>query len=289
MTQIDQTRRSFLTHGIATGLTGIAATTLVSSEIYASTTAKVPARESAFDLRTKLRGISPRAKQLWPVIYVDADNLTDTLERDIEASFEGGADAVVLEIGKNVPALTRAVEHAKSKYPHAKIGANYLGDDVDQYGYQTSFRLAREFDLDIVWTDFCGVDLVQELPEISLHAIEAARAPRAFYCSGIHMKYGTLVDPTKLIETSALQAMGWVDGIIITGPRTGVPTDPERASRVRDVIGSYPLGAASGVSADNFDSIRNSIDFCLVNTSIADAEHRILVDKVKRLRQVMGA
>lgn len=289
MTPSDQSRRAFLSHGIATGVAGLAASGLAPSPLLAAAATKAASTPSHLDVRAKLKSISSRAKQLWPVIYVETEKLTETLERDIEASLEGGADAVVLEIGKNVPALTQAVKHAKTKYPKAKIGANYLGDDDDQYGYKTGFRLAREYDLDIVWTDFCGVDLVQELPEISLHAIEAARAPRAFYCSGIHMKYGTLKDPNKLVETSALQAMGWVDGIIITGPRTGIPTDPERAVRVRSVIRDYPLGAASGVSVDNFASIRDQIDFCLVNTSISDANHRIQLDKIKKLRQVMGA
>lgn len=247
----------------------------------------------AIDPRAKLRAISPRAKQLWPVIYVAAANTLPTLERDVEAAFEGGSDAVILEIGKtvNIPALTRAVEHARHKYPTAKIGVNYLGDEdggADMYGYKTSFRLSKEFGLHIVWVDFCGVDLIKELPEISLHAIEAARDPQTFYVSGIHMKYGTLLDQSKAIEQSALQAMGWVEGIIVTGPRTGIPTDPDRPRRVRHMIGDYPMGLASGVSADNFPSVAAHVDYCLVNSSIADADHRLIKAKVRALRTVMG-
>jgi len=101
------------------------------------------------------------------------------------------------------------------------------------------------------------------------------------------MKYSTLIDSQKPIERSALQAMGWMDGIVITGPKTGVPTDPKRAHRVREVIGNYPMGAASGVSAENVHSILGSIDYVLVNTSISDKNHRILGDKLKALRSAM--
>ena len=99
------------------------------------------------------------------------------------------------------------------------------------------------------------------------------------------MKYSTLIDPNKTIEKSARQALGWVDGIIITGLKTGVAIDPERAKRARSVIGDYPLGVASGVSAENISSIAKEIDFILVNTSISDKNHRIIGEKVKKLRE----
>lgn len=242
----------------------------------------------AFDPWSKLRAISKREKQLWPVIYVDRANLTENIERDISASFEGGADAVVLELGKDPAPLAKALEHALKKFPKTKIGVNYLGGDEDPYGYLTGFKLAKEMSLDIVWTDFCGVDKIKELSEISLHEIEAHRFPGAFYCSGIHMKYGTMLDPNKSIEQSALQAMGWVDGIIVTGPKTGVAADPDRAHRAREVIGTYPMGTASGISAENFHHIADYVDFCLVNTSISDENHRIILKKVRELRKTMG-
>lgn len=286
------TRRDFMAHGI-TGLVGAGLAPLGFGETAqaAGPTTTPPSFDGAsprFDPRGKLSAISARAKQLWTVVYVETESTLEIAERDVEASLEGGADAVVLEIGRNVAVLARAVSHIRSRYPAAKVGVNYLGDDQDPYGYVNGFRIARDFDAHIVWTDFSGVDLVREVPAIDLHTLEAARPANAFYCSGIHMKYGTLLDPAKSIERSAFQAMGWVEGIVITGPRTGIPTDPDRARRARGTIGAYPMGAASGVSADNFDSIREYVDFCLVNTSIADADHRIVTPKVRELRRVMG-
>ena len=192
-----------------------------------------------------------------------------------------------MELGKDPETLERALAHARSRYPNAILGANYLGGEPDPYGFINGFRLVKEYDLQIVWTDFSGVDLVKELPEISLQTIEKQRPEKAFYCSGIHMKYGTLLELNKPIEKSALEAIGWVDGLIVTGAKTGVATDPEKARRARSVIGDYPLGAASGVSVENVEWILPYIDYCLVNTSISDSNHRILKDKVRELRAKM--
>lgn len=304
---VGTTRRDFLKHGVVHSLGGAVAASLCSTGVgmgfISQSVANEPPSEPrhfdpSFDPRAKLRRLSKNQKQLWTVIYVESQDLESTLERDVEASFEGGADAVVMEYSKDPAVLERAVAHFRKKYPGAVGGANYLGGEGDLYGFKNGFRIAREYALEIVWTDFCGVDQIKELPDVSLHEIESERAKKnakpgapdailPFYCSGIHMKYGTLVDPAKSIERSALQAMGWVDGIIITGPKTGVPADPKRAQAVRRTVGAYPVGVASGVSAQNIATIITQIDFCLVNTSISDSDHRIIAQKVRELRSAM--
>jgi predicted TIM-barrel enzyme len=234
--------------------------------------------------REKLRKISPRKKQIWVVGYVNS-TLEDSF-KDLEASRAGGADAIVYE-GKDFKKLEETIAAVQKKYPDFPLGVNFLGGDDNLHSYAQTFEIARKLRLALAWTDFSGVDLIKEAPEVSLHAIEAQRPETAFYFSGIHMKYSTLLDPAKTIEKSALQAMGWVDGIVVTGPKTGVATDPERARRARAVIGDYPMGAASGVSAENVHTILPYVDYVIVNTSISDKNHRILVDKVRELRKAM--
>lgn len=226
-----------------------------------------------------------KKKQLWVVGYVNG-----TLEdyfKDTEESFNNGADAIVWESG-DYKKLDEALAAIKKKYPDKTFGVNFLGPDEHLMTYKETFELAKKHNLQIAWTDFSGVDLIKEAPETSLHAIDALKPADVFYVSGIHMKYSTLIDADKTIERSALQAMGWVDGIVITGLKTGVATDPERAKKVRSVINNYPMGAASGVSADNVHTILPYIDFVLVNTSIADKNHRIIGAKVKSLRKALS-
>ncbi len=236
----------------------------------------------------KLKSLSSRNKPvLWVVCYVNQvgqSPLIDDARRDIDASIEGGADGVVL-INEwcSLQELESTLQVVRKEYSKIKMGVNYLGDDKEPYGYIDSFRLSREYNLQMVWTDFSGVDQINEKPDVNLHDIQKQRDQNTFYCSGIHMKYSTLRNPKKTIEESALQAMGWVDGVIVTGQKTGVPADPETVKRARSVIGSYPLGVASGVSPRNIHTIREDIDFCLVASSLQDENKRIVKTKVQDL------
>lgn len=239
----------------------------------------------------KLRQISDRIKQLWVVAYVNQtgnDPLIEQAFADVEASIAGGADAVVL-INEwcSLAELEGTVHAVRERYPKLKLGVNYLGDPAEPYGYRESFRLARTYELQIVWTDFSGVDLINERAPVDLHLIQKERPPSVFYGSGVHMKYSTLQDSKKTIEESALQAMGWVDGVIVTGPKTGVACNPETALRARTVIGNYPLGVASGVSPENVHTLRDVLDFFLVASSLQDDGKRIVENKVRRLRQAL--
>ena len=249
-----------------------------------------------------LASIGPRKKKLFVVSYVGqpvpGGKALDGTFADCEASIEGGADAVIL-INENMPEgvkktqfpplaeLEEAVKTCRARYPDLKIGVNWLGDDKDDpYGYKGGFRLARENGLCLVWTDVSGIDLIKEAPALSLHEIAAARPPGVFYASGIHMKYTHLLDEGKTIEESALQAIGWLDGVIVTGPKTGTASDPEVVKRARKVLGTYPLGVASGVTAENVATIREYVDFYIVHTGIQE-KHRIVAAKVKALRAAL--
>ena len=83
--------------------------------------------------------------------------------------------------------------------------------------------------------------------------------------------------------------MGWVDGVIVTGPKTGIPCDPETARRARLAIGpGYPLGVASGVTPENVGQILPWVDFYLVASSLQDpVTKRIVLSKVQSLRLAM--
>lgn len=240
----------------------------------------------------KLRRISPHKKQMWVAIHVNQTGnspLRDNAVAELEAAMEGGADAVILmNLRCQLAELEDVIQYVRPRYPSISLGVNYLGDDKEPYGYLDSFRLAREYNLQIAWTDFSGIDLIEERPEISLHQIEEARPESVFYCSGVHMKYSVLKNPSKSIEKSALQALGWMDGVIVTGPATGVACDPEIAKRARSVIGNAPLGVASGASAQNVHTIRDVVDFYIVASSLKGENNRIEREKVQDLREALG-
>ncbi|MFZ4715841.1 MAG: hypothetical protein ACOYL6_19115 [Bacteriovoracaceae bacterium] len=245
----------------------------------------VKAADSTFiSPRETFSKLSKRKKQMWVVGYMNS-TLEDSI-KDLEVSFENGADAIVFE-GGDYNKMDANLGEIRKRFPDKVIGVDFLGPDSNLYTYKETFALAKKHHLQIAWTDFSGVDLIKEAPEVSLHSIMSEKPKDVFYVSGIHMKYSTLIDENKTIELSALQAMGWVDGIVITGLKTGVVTDPEKARRARSVIGNYPLGSASGTAVDNVQTLTPYVDFFLVNTSISDKNHRIIGEKVKALRKAM--
>ncbi len=235
--------------------------------------------------QVQIKSLGTHSKKIWVVGYMNAG--LDECLSDLKNSFENGADAVVFE-GHDYKKMDNLLAEIRKKYPTQIIGVDFLGPDANLYTYKETFDLAKRHHLQIAWTDFSGIDQINESSDVNLHDIQANTSPNIFYVSGIHMKYSTLIDANKTIEKSALQAMGFVDGIIMTGPKTGVSADPEKVSRVRRIIHDYPLGLASGISSDNVKSFLPYIDFVLVNTSIADKDHRILPEKVKALRKAMG-
>jgi hypothetical protein len=232
--------------------------------------------------REEFKKISHRSKQIWVVGYTNG-TVEDSI-KDGEITFANGGDAIVYE-GSDYKKLSQVLAAAREKFPNKSIGVNYLGATIS---YIETFALAKKHNLQIAWTDYSGIDQIAEGPEMSLHDIDNTKPPGVFYVSGIHMKYLTLRNPNKSIEKSARQAAGWMDGITITGPATGQSTDPEKARRARVVIGDHPMGAASGVSAENVSAILPFIDYVLVNTSIAGPDRRIIPEKLQALRRAMG-
>ncbi len=233
--------------------------------------------------RVEIEKLSKNKKQIWVVGYTNGS--IEDAHRDLETTFANGGDAIVYE-GSDYRKLDQVLASVREKYPDKVIGVNYLGATIS---YIETFELAKKHKCQIAWTDYSGIDLVKEAPEISLHDIVNTKPEGVFYVSGIHMKYLTLRNEIKSIEQSARQAIGWMDGVTITGPGTGQATDPEKARRTRAVIGDHPMGAASGVSPENVSTLVAYIDYMLVNSSIADPNRRIVPERLKALRDAITA
>ncbi len=235
--------------------------------------------------KDKIRSLGKHTKKIWVVGYTN-EGLQECIS-DLEVSFNNGADAIIFE-GHDYKKMDAIFTEIRKLYPKHIIGVNFLGSKNGLYTYKETFSLAKKHKLQIAWTDFSGVDLIKEATEVSLHDIEKNTSPDVFYVSGVHMKYSTLLDPQKSIEKSALQAMGWVDGITITSHQTGTAADIDKVKRVKAVVHDYPVGLASGVSATNIKPFLPLVDYVLVNTSIADKNRRIIPEKLRELRKAMG-
>lgn len=270
-----------------------------------------PTPLTAEGARAKLRRISDKTVQLWVVAHVrahktlrpdgsvDEEALIRGAVRDADEALRGGADAVVLINARaELPLYERVIAAVRARHPKAPLGLSALA-----YGPENlteGFRLARRFEADIVWCEVVPGEAFEyedddgrykpavTTPRALALEVQARDRPKAMHVAGVHMKYTRPTDGLPFPEAVA-RAVGSVDGIIVTGPETGVLADVERIRSARRMAGEHVLGLASGVSLENIESVIPFIDFAIVGTSLkrSDDPLRIDGDKVRALRTKM--
>jgi len=77
-----------------------------------------------------------------------------------------------------------------------------------------------------------------------------------------------LVPRDALEEARDMRERGRADALIVTGPRTGAPVDPDQLRRLRRAMPGVPWIAGSGVSAANLGELWTCADGFIVGTSL---------------------
>ncbi len=272
-------------------------------------TSGIAAREA----RAKLAKLSPNRVQLWVVAHVRAQKyalpdgkvdearlLAGTLA-DADAAVRGGADMLILINSRcDLPLYERLLRAVRERHPKVPLGISALA-----YGPSNlteGFRLAREFDAQMVWCEvvpgerieyedddgsYKPADVISR--ELAFKTQQAFK-PDALHTAGVHMKYTRPVEGRSFEEDLRI-ALGSVDGINITGPKTGELADLQRIRTARKVAGEFPLGLASGVSLENVEDVLPYVDYVIVGTSLKRSEDPLRVDeaRVRALRDRMTA
>lgn len=263
------------------------------------------------EARSKLKKISDHAVQLWVVVHIRAHKtllpdgsvdearlIADALA-NADAVVHGGADAIVLINSRcEMPLYERVITAVRQRYPDFPLAISAL--DYGPKNLTEGFRLAKKFDADVVWCEVVpdetydyedddGSYKTGEVTPLRL-ALDTQRAvhARAMHVAGVHMKYTKPTDGLTFTEAMA-RAHGSVDGINVTGPKTGVRADVARIEAAHAAAGGYPVGLASGVSFENIDPVIGFIDYAIVGTSLkvpGDPLHTSM-DRVFRLRHKM--
>lgn len=288
---------------------------------HAPTPASVSPPISAEEAREKLAKMSKNKVQLWVVVHIRAhktlnedgtineEKLTADALTNADAVVNGGGDMIIL-INARAPmdVYQRIITKVRAKHPTFPLGISVLdygpsgidGITAKAYGpanLTSGFQLAKKFDAQMVWCEVVPDERIEfetsdkgylEAPVIPLALAVETRAktkPDVFHTGGVHMKYTRPLDGLSFEEAMA-RALGKVDGINITGPRTGVLADVERVRAARAVAGDFPLGLASGVSVDNITAVVPFIDYAIVGTSLKDDNDPLMTneDKVRALR-----
>jgi predicted TIM-barrel enzyme len=264
--------------------------------------------------KKKLRSISDKPVQLWVVVHVrahktlkpdgtvDEERLIADALQSSDAVVKGGGDAIILINSRcELPLYTRVIAAVRERYPKVPLGISALA-----YGPENltdGFALAKRFDAKIVWMEVVpGTTFEYEVDDEGHYAraevtprslarqVMQSDKPDAMLVAGVHMKYTRNLDG-RSFQQSMRRALGGVDGINITGVRTGVLADVERVRRARKFAGEWPMGLASGVSVDNIAGVIDFIDYAIVGTSLkvpGDPLHTSEA-RVRALREKMDA
>ncbi len=249
--------------------------------------------------------------QLWVVVHirahkhllddgsVDEPRLIAGALDDARAVVDGGGDMIVLINSRcAMPLYERVIAAVRAQHPDFPLGISALA-----YGPENlteGFRLAKKFNAQMVWMEVVpGTRFEYEeeddvyveatvTPRTLSRRVQDAEKPDAMLVAGVHMKYTHNLDGRDF-AASMRDALGWVDGINITGPKTGVLADVERVRQARQLAGDYPLGLASGVSVDNIDAVLPYIDYAIVGTSLKEPDDplRTSMERVRALRTRM--
>lgn len=261
--------------------------------------------------RTKFEKLSQNRVQLWVVLHVRAHKtlkpdgtvdeaalLAGTLA-DAEAAVRGGADMLVLINARcAMPLYERVIAAVRARHPTVPLGISALS--YSPANLSEGLRLVKKHAAQMVWCEVVpGEEYEYEAddgrylrakatPRAWALQQQALLAPDALHTAGVHMKYTRPIDGQSF-EAAMKSALGSVDGINITGPKTAQLADVERIRKARELAGEYPLGLASGVSIENIAEVMPFIDYAIVGTSLKKSDDPLRIDetKVRALREKM--
>ncbi|MCR5164173.1 MAG: hypothetical protein K6C40_09170 [Thermoguttaceae bacterium] len=226
-----------------------------------------------------------------PVIHIDSSDLAVSNAR---IAAESGAQGVFLinhgrSSDHNLPYIAMAI---RQEFPELWIGANFLSlIPVDAQDFVNSLEAPYHFDG--LWVDDTGVD--ERLPEddpnqgaARLAAYRKSMDWPGLYFGGTAFKYQRPVADEDL-PTVARIAARYTDVVVTSGSGTGQAADLRKIRLMKDALGDFPLGIASGITSENVDEYLPFTNAFLVSTGICVNEgqdedfYHFDPEKVKRL------
>ncbi|MBI2566855.1 MAG: hypothetical protein HYV63_07490 [Candidatus Schekmanbacteria bacterium] len=93
-----------------------------------------------------------------------------------------------------------------------------------------------------------------------------ARVPGCVYFGGVAFKYQRHVED---LEAACRVAARYMDVVTTSGPGTGHAAEVEKIRRMKQTLGSTPLGIASGIAPENIGHYLAHADCFLVATGIS--------------------
>ena len=211
--------------------------------------------------------------------------LADTIDfvlRDADALTAGGVHGLMLEnfhdtpfapgrVPAHVVAAMTTIAVAVRRRFDLPLGINVLRNDASG-----ALAVAAAADAAFIRVNILCAARVTDQGVIQGDAYTLLRerallnAAHVKILADVDVKHSSPLGPPRPVEdeVSDLIARGGADGLIVSGPGTGHPTDLEELQRVKRAAGQTPIFVGSGVSAENIAGYATCADGFIVGTSL---------------------
>jgi membrane complex biogenesis BtpA family protein len=237
-----------------------------------------------------------------------ADPIAALVERavsDARGYEEGGMAAVLVEnygdhplypddAPKETVAALTAAAVAVRRAVSIPVGVNVLRNDA-----HAALAVAAAADLAFIRVNVHMGAVVTDQGILQGRAHETLRlrariAPAVRIFADVHVKHGRpLGNDDPVLAAQEVVTRGLADGVIVTGPATGVAADLDRVRLVRAALVATPVLVGSGVTAETAGDVLRLADGAIVGTAAKRGgvtEAAVDPDRVRALvRSARGA
>jgi uncharacterized protein len=213
----------------------------------------------------------------------DARERLRNAREEIDLLACGGVDAVIVEdyFGTTNDA-EQVLRYLAAERPHLVYGVNMLRD------HRLSFALAESYGGRFVQLDSIAGHLAPEDDEP--FAVELGRLrdrSGVAVLGGVRFKYQPYLSRRTLAEDLDL-ARRRCDAVVVTGPGTGVETDPAKIAEFRSLLGpGFPLIVGAGVTDANAAQHLTRTDGAIVGSFFKQGHRDDAVMEAAHVRRLM--
>lgn len=209
------------------------------------------------------------------------DEVLERARGDARALLDGGVDGVLVENFGDAPfhpgpvppetvaALARAVAEVAGLPGSGPTGVNVLRNDA-----RAALGIAAATGADFIRINVHVGTMATDQGLLQGRAWETLRLRRALglrtaILADVHVKHAApLAGREPGEEARDTWERGGADGLVVSGPRTGEPTEPRRIDAVKDAAPGAPVWVGSGVTLDSAASLLARADGAIVGSAL---------------------
>jgi len=225
--------------------------------------------------------------------YTTFEEVIDSAIKDAKALEDGGVDAIIIEnygdkpflieVGKEVVACMTAIAIEIKRVVSLPLGINVLRNDAF-----SSLAIAKAVNADFIRVNQLFFPSISPEGFLRPSAGELMRYKKQIDCNAmvfadISVKHA--IHLAKIEEYTMEVERSLVDGVIVTGPATGMEVDVDELKFVKNSV-KVPVLVGSGVTPENVTKIIKHCDGIIVGSYFKE-RGSINPERVKKLVKIV--